>query len=49
MQAGTRVGHAWAASGDSVHPAQPAYGNQANGPIPANSTLRFDIDLLNVQ
>jgi FKBP-type peptidyl-prolyl cis-trans isomerase FkpA len=26
-----------------------AYGNQANGPIPANSTLRFDIDLLNVQ
>jgi FKBP-type peptidyl-prolyl cis-trans isomerase len=23
-----------------------AYGNQANGPIPANSTIRFEIDLL---
>ncbi|MGE0455104.1 MAG: FKBP-type peptidyl-prolyl cis-trans isomerase [Vicinamibacteria bacterium] len=24
------------------------YGNQANGPIPANSTLKFEIDLLAV-
>ena len=24
------------------------YGNQANGPIPANSTLRFEIDLLSI-
>lgn len=25
------------------------YGSQANGPIPANSILIFDIDLINVQ
>ena len=44
-----RHGCASAAEAPPHDPARPAYGNRANRPIPANSALRFDIDLLNVQ
>ena len=29
-------------------PASLAYGSQASGPIPANSTLLFDVDLVSI-
>lgn len=32
-----------------IIPPSLGYGSQANGPIPANSTLLFEIELLSVQ